>query len=242
MGEIRKENLHQSLIEYLDGLGLTEEQVQGLINSGLVDVNTDITNMKNDIVNVQKFKLTKDNGYNKSITSGSFNDIVTPGIYTICNEVTDGPFSGYGGWYHLEVIADSNLWVKQTATIFEATGYGTRMYIRGMQNGTWAPWREFIDSSVVIVLNNSQLAKMTEDNGVCRGIPNNNANDITITGCWMGADVVNGPSGVTGQWIYLESFVHNDLYQMQRATDLHNSSIQWVRHKTGGNWSAWVCL
>ena len=37
MGEIRKENLHQSLIEYLDGLGLTEEQVNELIENGLVE-------------------------------------------------------------------------------------------------------------------------------------------------------------------------------------------------------------
>jgi hypothetical protein len=39
MGEIRKENLHQSLIDYLDGLGLTEEQVQGLIENALVEIN-----------------------------------------------------------------------------------------------------------------------------------------------------------------------------------------------------------
>jgi hypothetical protein len=241
MGEIRKENLHESLIEYLNGLGLTEEQVQGLIDEGLVDVTTDVTNIKNDIKNVQQFKLTQDNGYSKVVATGSINDIVTPGFYVLSEGVTDTPFynSGYRGWYHLEVIGSDSNWVKQTCTIFEATGYGTRMYIRGRQNGTWAPWREFIDSSVITVLNNSQLAKMTEDNGVCRGMPDNNANAINITGCWMGADVVNGPSGVTGQWIYLESFVHNDLYQMQRATDLHNSSIQWVRHKTGGNWSSW---
>ena len=241
MGEIRKENLHESLIEYLDGLGLTEEQVQSLIDAGLVDINTDITNIKNDIVNVQKFKLTEDNGYSKRVTTGSINDIVTPGFYYLSEGVTDVPFydSGYRGWYHLEVIGSDSNWVKQTCTIFEATGHGTKMYIRGRQNGTWAPWREFIDSSIVTVLNNSQLAKMTEDSGACRGIPSNDANAIPITGCWMGSNVVNGPSGVTGEWIYLESFVHNDLYQMQRATDLHNSSIQWVRHKTGGTWSAW---
>ena len=234
MGKITINEFSKSLKDYLNDLSLTEEQVQGLIDEGLVDVNA-------DIANVQKFKLTKDNGYSKVITSGSFNDIVTPGIYTICSP-EDGPFLGYGGWYHLEVIADSNLWVKQTATIFEATGYGTRMYIRGMQNGTWAPWREFVDSSVVTVLNNSQLAKMTEDNGICRRIPNNNANDIPTTGCWMGPNVTNGPSGVISEWIYLESFVHNDLYQMQRATDFQDSSKQWVRHKTGGNWSNWRSL
>ena len=228
MGYINKDELSQELIEYLDGLGLNEEQVNGLI--------------ANNLVNVQNFKLTKDNGYNKLINEGSFNDIKTPGFYTIGNAVTGGPFAGYSGWYHLEVVADSELWVKQTATIFEATGYGTKMYIRGMQNGTWAPWREFIDSSVVTVLNNSQLTKMTEDSGACRGIPDNDANQINITGMWMGANVINGPLGVSSEWVYIESFVHNSLYQFQRATDLHNSSVQWVRHKTGGNWSEWRSL
>ena len=195
-----------------------------------------------ELNNCQKYKLTNDNGYSKPIISGSFNDIVTPGIYMITSAVSDGPFIGYNGYYHLEVIGSDSDWVKQTATILEATGYGTKMYIRGRQSGTWAPWREFIDSSVATKLNNAQLVKVTEDSGVCRGIPNNNADDITITGCWMGANVINGPANVSGQWIYLESFVHNELYQMQRATDLHNSLVQWVRHKTSGTWSNWVCL
>lgn len=243
-GRITIDNLSNSLKEYLNVLGLTEEQVQGLINEGLIDVNTDITNMKNDIKNVQKFKLTQDNGYSKVVTTGSINDIVTPGFYTLSDGVTDGPFynSGYRGWYHLEVIGSDSKWIKQTCTIFEATGHGTRMYIRGMQNGTWAPWREIIDSSVVTVLNDSQLTKMTEDSGACRSIPGNDANQINITGMWMGADVINGPSGVSGQWVYIESFVHNNLYQFQRATDLHNSSVQWVRHKTSGYWSEWRSL
>ena len=37
MGEIRKENLHQSLIEYLDGLGLTEEQVNAIVQVALTE-------------------------------------------------------------------------------------------------------------------------------------------------------------------------------------------------------------
>lgn len=230
MGEIRKDNLHESLIEELNELGLTEEQVQGLID--------------NSLLNCQQFKLTQDNGYSKPVTTGSINDIVTPGFYILSDSVTDGPFydSGYRGWYHLEVIGSDSNWVKQTCTILEATGYGTKMYIRGMQNGTWAPWREFIDSSVATKLNNSQLVKMTHDNGVCMSIPNNNADDITTTGMWMGQNVTNGPSGITHEWIYLESFVHNELYQLQRATDLHDCSKTWARHKTSGTWSAWRLL
>lgn len=243
-GRINYSNLSDSLKEKFNNAGLTEEQVQGLIDEGLVDINTDITNMKNDMANVQKFKLTQDNGYSKVVATGSINDIVTPGFYVLSDGVTDGPFynSGYRGWYHLEVIGSDSNWVKQTCTVLEATGYGTKMYIRGRQDGTWAPWREFIDSSVVTVLNNSQLAKMTEDNGVCRGIPDNNANSIPITGCWMGENVYAGPSGVTHGWVYIESFVHDAKYQMQRATDLHDSSKQWVRHKINDVWSDWRSL
>ena len=95
-----------------------------------------------------------------------------------------------------------------------------------------------IDNNLI----NVQLTKMTEDNGACRGIPGNDANQINITGMWMGANVINGPLGVSSEWVYIESFVHDNLYQMQRATDLHNSSVQWVRHKTKGNWSEWRSL
>ena len=223
MGKITINELSKSFKDYLNDLSLTEEQVQGLID--------------NNLINVQQFKLTNDNGYSKVVTTGSINDIVTPGFYVLSEGVTDGPFysSGYRGWYHLEVIGSDPKWVKQTCTILEATGYNTKMYIRGMQDGTWAPWREFIDS-------NAQLVKITEDNGACRSIPNNNANNITITGYWMGQNVTNGPSGVTSEWIYLESLVHNELYQIQKATDLHNSSIQWTRHKIKGNWSEWRSL
>lgn len=91
-------------------------------------------------------------------------------------------------------------------------------------------------SSLQTKVNNGQNVKLTEDNGVCRGIPNNNANDIDTTGFWMNSNVANAPT--TG-WIYLESKVHNSLYQNQVATDLHDSSKRWTRHKTGGAWSEW---
>ena len=241
MGKITIDELSNELKEYMNGLGLTEEQVQALIDAGLVDINNNLGSLTTKVNNSQNYKLTNDNGYSKVITSGSVNDIKTAGWYVLGDQVSDCPLrdQGYQGWFHLEVIGSDSNWLKQTITVLEATGYGTRMWIRGMQNGTWAPWREFIDSSVVTKLNNSQLVKMTEDSGVCRGIPNNNANDITTTGVWMGQNVTNGPSGVTSAWIYLESFVHNELYQMQRVTDLHDCSKIWTRHKTSGNWSAW---
>ena len=94
-------------------------------------------------------------------------------------------------------------------------------------------------SSLQTQVNNGQTVKMTEDNGACRGIPNNNANDINITGFWMGENVINAPQGITNTWIYIESLVHNGLHQVQKATDLHDSSKRWTRHKTSGQWSEW---
>ena len=90
-------------------------------------------------------------------------------------------------------------------------------------------------------VNNGQNVKMTEDNGACRGIPNNNANDINVTGFWMGSNVANAPA-VRHDWVYIESKVHNNLYQNQIATDLHDSSKRWTRHKTSGTWSDWRSL
>lgn len=240
MGEIRKENLHQSLIEYLDGLGLTEEQVQGLINSGLVDINTDITNIKNNMANVQKFKLTTDEGQGFGLTNQNADDCGGTGTIYFGENITNSPACAVGTWWTIEnYITIDGLWGHQIATAW----HSNEMYIRRKINGTFDGWRRIAETTITDnlqnQLSNSQLVKMTDDYGNCMGIPNNNANDISTTGCYMGASIANAP---TTNWIYLESFVHNGLYQMQRATDLHNSTIQWVRHKTGGTWSSWVCL
>ena len=93
-------------------------------------------------------------------------------------------------------------------------------------------------SSLQTKVNNGQATKMTEDNGACRGIPNNNANDITTAGFFMGYNVANTPQATHG-WVYIESLVHSDLFQVQKATDLHDSSKRWIRDKTNGEWSEW---
>ena len=197
-GRINYSNLSDSLKEHLNGLGLTEEQVNAIVQEAIAVVNAKDLSQDEAMESIQR-SVDKAQGEVDAV------ELEVDVLQEFVNR-------------HSHATIEQNITNLQNAVNGKA------------------------DQSIVAVLNNSQLAKMTEDNGVCRGIPNNNANDITITGCWMGANVVNGPSGVTGQWIYLESFVHNDLYQMQRATDLHNSSLQWVRHKTSGVWSSWVCL
>ena len=197
-----------------------------------------IGNLTTKVNNGQNYKLTEDNGGSKFVDGGTFDDIKTTGIYTCSSNVGGAkPNPNYGGYYHLEVInadASNNIWITQRATIFEGTGHGIQVYTRICQYGTWTHWgRNIVDG---------QATRMTEENGACRGIPNNNANDIDITGFWMGSNVVNAPTGIVGEWIYIESLVHNSLYQVQKATDLHDSSKRWTRHKTGGNWSEWRSL
>ena len=93
-------------------------------------------------------------------------------------------------------------------------------------------------SSLQTKVNNGQVVKVTEDNGACRGVPNNNANDINATGFFMGLNVVNAPQSTHG-WIYIESLMHDGSHQVQKATDLHDSSKRLTRHQASGIWSEW---
>ena len=47
---------------------------------------------------------------------------------------------------------------------------------------------------------------------------------------------------LTMSQVHIESKVHNNLYQIQIATDLNNSEKRWTRHKTSGTWSEWRSL
>lgn len=93
-------------------------------------------------------------------------------------------------------------------------------------------------SSLQTKVDNGQNYKLATDSGACINIPNNDANDITKTGFWMGQNVTNAPQTTKG-WVYIESLVHNDSHQMQKATDLHDSLKRWTRYQTSGNWSEW---
>lgn len=117
MGEIRKENLHQSLIDYLDGLGLTEEQVQGLINAGLVNTNTRVDEIHasltsawdslsnawstiNEIntreLNGQQYKLTEYNGTGINWSYQDANSAIGNGRVYVGEAMANAPSSGVG--------------------------------------------------------------------------------------------------------------------------------------------------
>lgn len=242
------DNELSALENELSALELVASNVKMSDDSSVEDaINTNKTNissLQTDVDNIYggNKKLSSDH-FVKSYPGKYFSSVTTEKdlnnikfniiCYTTSGDgLTNLPSGESGGGGMLEVtqsFANSNsLHVIQryTNTITNAT------YIRSFNKDkdVWTHWgRNTVGG---------QATKMTEDNGVCRGIPNNNANDINITGFWMGSNVANVPS-VTHSWVYIESLVHNDLYQVQKATDLHESSKRWTRHKTSGSWSEW---
>ena len=146
--------------------------------------------------------------------------------------LTNLPSGESGGGGMLEVtqsFANSkSLHVIQryTNTITNAT------YMRSFNKDkdVWTNWAKYTVDG--------QAIKMTADSGACRDIPNNNANDINTTGFFMGYNIANAPQSSHG-WVYIETKVHDVWFQNQVATDLHDSSKRWTRHKTSGNWSEW---
>ena len=91
-------------------------------------------------------------------------------------------------------------------------------------------------SSLQTKVNNAQLHKLTSDNGYCINISGQDVYNISSNGFYMGDRLINAP---TTNWLYIESLVHNDSYQVLTAIDLHDSSKRWTAHKTGGTWSEW---
>ena len=87
---------------------------------------------------------------------------------------------------------------------------------------------------------NGQTIKVTSDDGTCIDVSGQNANNINKTGFYMGEVMLNVPQTSYG-WAYIENKVHKKgEYQIQIATDLHDSSSRWTRHKgKSAGWSDW---
>lgn len=242
MGEIRKENLHQSLIEYLDGLGLTEEQVQGLINSGLVDVNTDITNIKNDIVNVQKFKLTTDEGQGFGLTNQNADDCVGTGIIYFGENITNSPACAVGTWWTIEnYITTDGLWGHQIATAW----HSNEMYIRRKINGTFDGWRRLVENPITDnlqnQLNNVQTHRLSDGSGFCQNLGSCDWNEVKKCGYYMGSNTTNAPEN-SADWFMVHVIAHNDIWCEQIATAFATTQKRYIRYQTNGSWTAWRSL
>lgn len=93
-----------------------------------------------------------------------------------------------------------------------------------------------------IKVDNGQNHKLTNDNGMCEGVPSSNLNDISKCGFYMGSNLLNAPNN-DSQWFYIEALVHNELHQIQKATELAQVSPKtYIRSKSGGTWNAWRSL
>lgn len=147
-------NINKSLKD----LGLTEEQVQGLISSGLLNINTRVDEINTSLANAwdslynawstineinvrelngQQYKLTEYNGTGIAWSYQDANLAIGNGRVYIGEAMANAPSSGVGHWYTIESYNDG-VWGHQIATYWFDNA---PRYIRSLNNGTWQPWR-----------------------------------------------------------------------------------------------------
>ena len=245
-GRINYSNLSDSLKEYLNGLGLTEEQVQGLIDVGLVDINTDITNIKKDILNVQKFKLTTDEGQGFVITNYNADDCVGSGTIYFGENITNSPVCAVGTWWTIEnYITIDGKWGHQIATAW----HDNAVYIRRKNNGTFDGWRRLVEQAALDnvyehvaytqgLINNVQTHKLSDGSGFCQNLGSCNWNEVKKCGYYMGSNTTNAPEN-SGDWFMVHVIAHNDIWCEQIATAFSSTLKRYVRYQLNGTWTAW---
>ena len=90
--------------------------------------------------------------------------------------------------------------------------------------------------------NNIQEHRITQNNGTVLVInPNTDLNTIKNTGLYNGHTLVNSPKNAASYWWYVTVLKHNDLYCLQTATTLNDSSgiITYQRELLNNTWGAW---
>lgn len=115
--------------------GLKAENMQ-MADGNSVEKN--VTDLRNDVKTVQRFKLTDDTGRCKNIQNGDSNNINLGGDYNVCN-MLHMPNDDKEWWY-LEVLAhSSDGYCYQRAT--SLTSMPIKKYHRTQIAGEWKPWR-----------------------------------------------------------------------------------------------------
>lgn len=134
----------------LKDLGLTEEQVQGLIDARLIDINTrigacheslttawsTINEINTRELNGQQYKLSDNYGYCQNLHGCNWNDVKRCGYYMGAS-TTNAPENS-SDWFMVHVMAHNDIWCEQIATAFSST---QKRYIRYQLNGSWTAWR-----------------------------------------------------------------------------------------------------
>lgn len=152
MGYIGLDELSNEMIEYLNTLGLTEEQVQGLISAGLVSTNTRVDELYTSLSNAwstineintrelngQQYKLTSDNGQGFGLSYGDANSCTGTGTIYFGENIVNSPNCAVAIWWTIEnyVTADGQ-WGHQVATAW----HSEERWTRRICGGQWQPWR-----------------------------------------------------------------------------------------------------
>lgn len=241
-GRINYSNLSDSLKEKFNNAGLTEEQVQGLIDEGLVDVNADITNIKNDMANIQKFKLTTDEGQGFGLSNQNADECVGTGTIYFGENITNSPACAVGTWWTIEnYITTDGLWGHQIATAW----HDNATYIRRKINGTFDGWRRLVENSITDnlqnQLNNVQTHRLTDGSGFCQNLGSVDWNTVKRTGYYMGSNTTNAPEN-SADWFMVHVMAHNDIWCEQIATAFATTQKRYVRYQLNGTWTAWRSL
>lgn len=87
---------------------------------------------------------------------------------------------------------------------------------------------------------NWQKYKVTDDNGRCKSSSNQDANNITLGGCYNGVDMLHMPND-SNEWWYLEVISHSSSgYCYQVATQLTSAGPKkYHRTQVSGTWNYW---
>ena len=226
-------NLNKSLKDL--GLGLTEEQVQGLINAGLV--------------NVQKFKLTTDEGQGFVISNQDANTCTGSGTIYFGENITNSPACAVGTWWTIEnyTTADGK-WGHQIATAW----HSNEVYIRRKSNGTFDGWRKLVEQAALDnvyehvgytqgLINNVQKHKLSDDSGFCQNLSSCNWNNVKTCGYYMGSGTTNAPEN-SADWFMVHVIAHNQIWCEQIATAFTSTQKRYVRYQLNGSWTAWRSL
>lgn len=124
----------EDLKDKLDN-GLKAENMQ-MSDGNSVEKN--VTDLRDDVKSVQRFKLTEDDGRCKNASNKDANNLKLDGDYNGCN-MLHMPHDDKGWWY-IEVLAhSSDGYCYQVATSLTSTPI--KKYHRQQINQEWKPWR-----------------------------------------------------------------------------------------------------
>ena len=176
----------------------------------------------------------------------NLNTLTNSGVYRLSGNPVNGPAPAvdYGQLLVLHGAADT---ITQIAFPYGA-GY---MFFRNGNpsdvggSGSWGPWNRVwstgnqgagsgMDADSVDGLHAADL--MTRAPIEVGGIDLNN---LTSSGFFIGANLVNNPTGVSTDWFYIISIVHPDPNYICQTAYSYFSGRMWIRRKAVA-WQPWI--